>query len=151
MGEELDTLEQSLLRHLLTYRGHQVRFEADAHTTEFGIYRSFSELEAGLLKGALRQLENGRWIYRRVQYVIGFSEPKLVYSLTPNGYRKALDLFGNNSGPAPPTPPPSPPPAPAAVLTGSSAPATPSGSTPAPCRKTTGRRKERSTPRGSAE
>jgi hypothetical protein len=102
MGEELDSLEQSLLRHLLTYRGHQVRFEADAHTTEFGIYRSFTDLEAGLLKNALRQLENGRWIYRRVQYVIGFSEPKLVYSLTPNGYRKALDLFGNASGPAPP-------------------------------------------------
>ena len=85
MGEELDSLEQSLLRHLLTYRGHQVRFEADAHTTEFGIYRAFTDLEAGLLKNALRQLENGRWIYRRVQYVIGFSEPKLVYSLTPHG------------------------------------------------------------------
>lgn len=99
MGEELDTLEQSLLRHLLTYRGHQVRFEADAHTTEFGIYRSFTDLEAGLLKNALRQLENGRWIYRRVQYVIGFSEPKLVYSLTPNGYRKAQDLFGPTPAP----------------------------------------------------
>lgn len=94
MGEDLDSLEQSLLRHLLTYRGHQVRFEADAHTTEFGIYRSFNDLEAGVIKNTLRQLENGRWVYRRVQYVVGFSEPKLVYSLTPNGYRKALDLFG---------------------------------------------------------
>ena len=94
MGEELDSIEQALLRHLLTYRGHQVRFEADAHTTEFGIYRSFTDLESGVLKGVLRQLEAGRWVYRRVQYVIGFSEPKLVYSLTPHGYRKALDLFG---------------------------------------------------------
>jgi hypothetical protein len=106
MGEELDSLEESLLRHLLTYRGHQVRFEADAHTTEFGIYRSFTDLEAGVLKNALRQLENGRWIYRRVQYVIGFSEPKLVYSLTPNGYRKALDLFGAPSDTGVPTPTP---------------------------------------------
>ncbi|MCI4353154.1 MAG: hypothetical protein L3K14_07195 [Thermoplasmata archaeon] len=105
MGEELDSLEQSLLRHLLTYRGHQVRFEADAHTTEFGIYRSFTDLESGVLKGALRQLEAGRWVYRRVQYVIGFSEPKLVYSLTPHGYRKALDLFG----PSAPTPSPATP------------------------------------------
>lgn len=122
MGEELDNLEQSLLRHLLTYRGHQVRFEADAHTTEFGIYRSFTDLEAGLLKAALRQLENGRWIYRRVQYVIGFSEPKLVYSLTPNGYRKALDLFGPMQVPGssvgaagaatPPVGPPEPAPGP---------------------------------------
>jgi hypothetical protein len=124
MGEDLDSLEQSLLRHLLTYRGHQVRFEADAHTTEFGIYRAFNDLEAGLLKNTLRQLENGRWVYRRVQYVVGFSEPKLVYSLTPNGYRKALDLFGPPLSGSPPaslppgaTPPSGPgldgPPAPA--------------------------------------
>lgn len=134
MGEELDTLEQSLLRHLLTYRGHQVRFEADAHTTEFGIYRSFTDLEAGLLKNALRQLENGRWIYRRVQYVIGFSEPKLVYSLTPNGYRKAQDLFGT---------------APAPVATGRTAPTSapltaagaPSPSAPPSGRKSSPRRR----------
>lgn len=126
MGEDLDSLEKSLLRHLLTYRGHQVRFEADAHTTEFGIYRSFTDLEAGILKNALRQLETGRWIYRRVQYVIGFSEPKLVYSLTPNGYRKALDLFGPASGPGPATPPPpatTPPTGPTASLDPSAAPA----------------------------
>ena len=106
MGEDLDSLEQSLLRHLLTYRGHQVRFEADAHTTEFGIYRSFNDLEAGVIKNTLRQLENGRWVYRRVQYVVGFSEPKLVYSLTPNGYRKALDLFGAPSDSTPSAPVP---------------------------------------------
>jgi hypothetical protein len=112
MGEDLNSLEQTLLRHLLTYRGHQVRFEADAHTTEFGIYRSFTDLEAGVLKNALRQLETSRWIYRRIQYVIGFSEPKLVYSLTPNGYRKALDLFGSSpeTGPPAPTPPAAAPP-----------------------------------------
>lgn len=126
MGEDLDSLEKSLLRHLLTYRGHQVRFEADAHTTEFGIYRSFTDLEAGILKNALRQLETGRWIYRRVQYVIGFSEPKLVYSLTPNGYRKALDLFGPASEPGPAAPPPpaaTPPAGPTASLDPSAAPA----------------------------
>jgi hypothetical protein len=123
MGEDLDSLEQSLLRHLLTYRGHQVRFEADAHTTEFGIYRSFADLEAGVLKNTLRQLENGRWVYRRVQYVVGFSEPKLVYSLTPNGYRKALDLFGDESLPSPAAP--TPPSAPAPTLPGSDGPSPP--------------------------
>jgi hypothetical protein len=127
MGEELDTLEQSLLRHLLTYRGHQVRFEADAHTTEFGIYRSFTDLEAGVLKNALRQLETGRWVYRRVQYVIGFSEPKLVYSLTPNGYRKALDLFGPvpDAFPPPPPPPGTSPPAPGTAAVPTSSPSGP--------------------------
>ncbi|MGC2289687.1 MAG: hypothetical protein WA688_07525 [Thermoplasmata archaeon] len=137
MGEELDSLEQSLLRHLLTYRGHQVRFEADAHTTEFGIYRSFTDLEAGVLKTTLRQLENGRWIYRRVQYVIGFSEPKLVYSLTPNGYRKALDLFGSSPGsglPAPPGPASAAPTGPTPEST---------SSPPAPPRKSPPHRRER--------
>jgi len=145
MGEELDSLEQSLLRHLLTYRGHQVRFEADAHTTEFGIYRSFTNLEAGLLKNALRQLENGRWIYRRVQYVIGFSEPKLVYSLTPHGYRKALDLFG-------PTPAASPVAAP--VATGALAKASVPEAVPngvAPVRKSSGRRRDPPAPRPKKE
>ncbi len=150
MGEELDTLEQSLLRHLLTYRGHQVRFEADAHTTEFGIYRSFADLEAGLLKNALRQLENGRWIYRRVQYVIGFSEPKLVYSLTPNGYRKALDLFGNPSAPGGPPPPSPPPAAPAPAV--AATPAVEPDSSAAPARrKSTGSRRDRSGPRRPPE
>jgi hypothetical protein len=165
MGEELDTLGQSLLRHLLTYRGHQVRFEADARTTEFGIYRSFADIEPGLVRNALRQLELGRWIYRRVQYVVGFSEPKLVYSLSPNGYRKALDLFGPvppqapsaisggtasapfpatlTFGPAPP-PPPSPPPPP---LVAPPPPAPPPPPPPAPppsskpSRKGTGHRR----------
>jgi hypothetical protein len=136
MGEELDSLEQSLLRHLLTYRGHQVRFEADAHTTEFGIYRSFTDLEAGVLKNALRQLENGRWVYRRVQYVIGFSEPKLVYSLTPNGYRKALDLFGHPPETAAPTPAPPD----AAAPTG---PAAPTAAPSVPPHKTPSRRHDR--------
>jgi hypothetical protein len=145
MGEELDSLEQSLLRHLLTYRGHQVRFEADAHTTEFGIYRSFTDLEAGLLKNALRQLETGRWIYRRVQYVIGFSEPKLVYSLTPNGYRKALDLFG---APAEPTPPPPPPPAAAPPV---GPPSSVTAPQPPPAGKSPVRRKERPAARPKKE
>lgn len=144
MGEELDSLEQSLLRHLLTYRGHQVRFEADAHTMEFGIYRSFTDLEAGLLKNALRQLENGRWVYRRVQYVIGFSEPKLVYSLTPHGYRKALDLFGTTPGRAPV--------APAALGAPPTGPAPdPPSLHSAPPRKSSGRRRERSDSRPKKE
>ncbi|HZY70770.1 MAG TPA: hypothetical protein VFF67_07335 [Thermoplasmata archaeon] len=87
---ESPVLERSLLLHLLAHRGHQVRFEADQHTTEFGILRAFSAEDPLNLRTALRSLENTRLVYRRVQYVIGYSEPKLVYSLTPSGHRKAL-------------------------------------------------------------
>lgn len=97
--EELSSLERSLLLHLLTHRGHQVRFEADLWTTEFGILRAFSQEDAGSVKNALRGLEMSRWIYRRVQYVIGYSEPKLVFSLTPSGHRKALDLQRETGAP----------------------------------------------------
>ncbi len=85
-------LERSILLHLLTHRGHQVRFEADQWTTEFGIFRAFASTDPGQVKNSLRTLEMSRWIYRRIQYVIGYSEPKLVYSLTPSGHRKAVDL-----------------------------------------------------------
>lgn len=87
---ESPVLERSLLLHLLAHRGHQVRFEADQHTTEFGILRAFPSEDPLNLRTALRSLENTRLVYRRVQYVIGYSEPKLVYSLTPSGHRKAL-------------------------------------------------------------
>lgn len=85
-------LERGILIHLLEHRGHQVRFEADQWTTEFGILRSFPGMETAIVRQALRNLEMNRCIYRRVQYVIGYSEPKLVYSLTPTGHRKATDL-----------------------------------------------------------
>jgi DNA-binding PadR family transcriptional regulator len=100
--EELDRLERSLLTHLLSHRGQQVRFEADQWTTEFGIFRAFAQEDSGTLKVALRSLEMGRYVYRRVQYVIGYSEPKLVYSLTPSGHRKAVDLGRDPEGRGPP-------------------------------------------------
>ncbi|MCI4331207.1 MAG: hypothetical protein L3K19_05100 [Thermoplasmata archaeon] len=109
-------LERALLLHLLDHRGHQVRFEADQWTTEFGIFRAFSQENASALKVALRALEMSRLIYRRVQYVIGYSEPKLIYSLTPSGHRKALDLqrgpdgAGLEGGVADSDPPPDDPP-----------------------------------------
>jgi len=96
--EQVDRLQRSLLLHLLAHRGQQVRFEADQWTTEFGILRKFPSDDAGAIKQALRSLEMARWIYRRIQYVIGFSEPKLVYSLTPSGHRKAIDLRREASG-----------------------------------------------------
>jgi len=99
--EELDRLERSLLVHLLDHRGQQVRFEADQWTTEFGIFRAFANEDAATLKVALRSLEMGRYVYRRVQYVIGYSEPKLVFSLTPSGHRKAVDLQRGVTGPGP--------------------------------------------------
>lgn len=91
-------LEESILLHLLDHRGHQVRFEADQWTTEFGIVRAFGPAELGRVKNALRSLEMNRTVYRRVQYVIGYSEPKLVYSLTPSGHRKALSLRRRRDG-----------------------------------------------------
>jgi hypothetical protein len=90
--ESPSRLERSLLVHLLIHRGAQVRFEADQWTTEFGILRAFAKVELTEVKNTLRQLEMGRYVYRRVQYVIGYTEPKLVYSLTPSGHRVALTL-----------------------------------------------------------
>lgn len=90
-SEELDRLERLLLLHLLEHRGQQIRFEASQWTTEFGIMRKFASEDTADLKQALRVLEMGRMIYRRTQYVIGYSEPKHVFSLTPSGHRKALE------------------------------------------------------------
>lgn len=90
--ENPSALEQSILLHLLSYRGAQVRFEADQRTTEFGILRSFESEDATRLRASLHQLEIRRFVYRRMQYVIGYSEPKLVYSLTASGHRVALSL-----------------------------------------------------------
>ena len=114
-------LERSVLLHLLEHRGQQVRFEADQWTTEFGIFRAFAHEDLSELKNCLRSLEMTRYIYRRVQYVIGYSEPKLVYSLTPSGHRKAIDLHREAVGEPPlavpfavssPDPAPYPSPAP---------------------------------------
>ncbi|MHB8352494.1 MAG: hypothetical protein ACYDFT_07420 [Thermoplasmata archaeon] len=95
------SLERGILIHLLEHRGHQVRFEADHWTTEFGILRSFPDIDGAMVRQALRNLEMARWVYRRIQYVIGYSEPKLVYSLTPSGHRKALDIFHEGPEPRP--------------------------------------------------
>jgi DNA-binding transcriptional ArsR family regulator len=97
-----DSLERRLLVHLLTFRSHQVRFEADPAVTEFGILRAFAAEGAPTVRVALRALENARLVYTRVQYVVGFSEPKVVYSLTDTGIRRAHELL------APPVPEESP-------------------------------------------
>ena len=89
--EETERLERLLLLHLLEHRGQQIRFEASQWTTEFGITRKFSTEDPNELKVALRSLEMSRMIYLRTQYVVGYSEPKHVYSLTPSGHRKALE------------------------------------------------------------
>jgi DNA-binding PadR family transcriptional regulator len=95
-AEAVGNLERKILVHLLDHRGHQVRFEADQWTTEFGILRSFPEADGMQIRAALRSLEMARWIYQRVQYVIGYTEPKLVYSLTPSGHRWATELVAGN-------------------------------------------------------
>jgi hypothetical protein len=90
--EELTRIERLLLVHLLDHRGNQVRFEADQWTTEFGIARKFVSEDPADLKNAMRALENSRMIYRRTQYVVGYSEPKHVLSLTAAGHRMALEV-----------------------------------------------------------
>jgi hypothetical protein len=85
-------MERLLLVHLLEHRGNQVRFEADQWTTEFGIARKFAGEDPVALKNALRILEMSRMIYRRTQYVVGYSEPKHVLSLTATGCRAALEV-----------------------------------------------------------
>jgi hypothetical protein len=90
--EELSRLERLLLVHLLDHRGNQVRFEADQWTTEFGIARKFADEDPADLKNAMRQLEMSRMIYRRTQYVVGYSEPKHVLSLTATGHRMAIEV-----------------------------------------------------------
>jgi hypothetical protein len=88
---DMERLERSLLLHLLEHRGQQIRFEADQWTTEFGIARKFASEDPADLKNALRSLEMTRMVFRRTQYVVGYSEPKHVFSLTPTGHRKALE------------------------------------------------------------
>ncbi|HTT46250.1 MAG TPA: hypothetical protein VMH38_09650 [Thermoplasmata archaeon] len=97
-AEDLDRLERLLLLHLLEHRGQQIRFEASQWTTEFGILRKFSNEDMNEVKQALRVLEIGRMIYRRTQYVVGYSEPKHVFSLTPSGHRKALECRREEDG-----------------------------------------------------
>ena len=90
--EELGRLERQLLVHLLEHRGNQVRFEADQWTTEFGIMRKFATEDPAVLKNAMRLLEMSRLVYRRTQYVVGYSEPKHVLSLTAAGHRAAIEV-----------------------------------------------------------
>ncbi|MGA7476635.1 MAG: hypothetical protein WBW47_05380 [Thermoplasmata archaeon] len=97
-SEELDRLQRLLLLHLLEHRGQQIRFEASQWTTEFGILRKFANEDLNEIKQALRVLEIGRLIYRRTQYVVGYSEPKHVFSLTPSGHRKALEYRRGEEG-----------------------------------------------------
>jgi len=96
--EELSRIERLLLVHLLEHRGNQVRFEADQWTTEFGIARKFAGEDPAALKNALRILEMSRMIYRRTQYVVGYSEPKHVLSLTATGHRAALEVQREEMG-----------------------------------------------------
>lgn len=98
--EDLDRIERMLLLHLLEHRGQQIRFEASQWTTEFGIFRKFAKEDTSELKAALRSLEMERMIYRRTQYVVGYSEPKHVFSLTPSGHRKALEFQRGEPSPS---------------------------------------------------
>ncbi len=113
-GEENDRLRRVLLLHLLEHHGQQVRFEASPWTTEFGILRRFPEEDPTALRGAIRALEMARLVFQRTQYVVGYSEPKTIYSLTASGHRLAIAYRDDTDG-APVPPPPSPTPSPIAA------------------------------------
>jgi hypothetical protein len=49
------------------------------------------------VRRALQELEANRWIARRMQYVVGYSEPKLVFTLTPIGHHRAQGLLTDAS------------------------------------------------------
>ncbi len=93
-----DRIARLILLHLLAHHGQQVRFEASHWATEIGILRSFPAEDPSVLKGALRSLEMTRMVYRRIQYVVGYSEPKHVFSLTPSGHRKAIEFEAASGG-----------------------------------------------------
>ena len=99
--EDGGRLQRVVLLHLLAHRGQQVRFEASHWATEIGILRRFPEEDPSALKLAIRSLEMTRMIYRRIQYVVGYSEPKHVFSLTPSGHRKALEYQVESSAATP--------------------------------------------------
>jgi hypothetical protein len=97
-SEDDDRLERIVLLHLLEHRGQQIRFEASHWATEIGILRRFSAEDPIRVKAAIRALEMTRMIYRRIQYVVGFSEPKNVFSLTATGHRKAIEYAREGNG-----------------------------------------------------
>jgi len=100
---EDDRIERIVLLHLLEHRGQQIRFEASHWATEIGILRRFAGEDPIRVKAAIRSLEMTRMIYRRIQYVVGFSEPKNVFSLTASGHRKAIEFSREGNGGAAPT------------------------------------------------
>jgi DNA-binding PadR family transcriptional regulator len=100
--EPYSSIRRRILLHLLAHHGEQIRFEASQWTAEFGILRGLSEDDPAEVKRALRALEESRMIFRRTQYVVGYSDPKHVYALTPSGHRKALEFQQDESvSPAP--------------------------------------------------
>jgi DNA-binding PadR family transcriptional regulator len=93
-----ERIRRLLLLHLLEHHGQQVRFEASQWTTEFGIVRRFPDEDPLVLRATLRALEMARLVFQRSQYVVGYSEPKTVYSLTPSGHRQALEFRSHSDG-----------------------------------------------------
>ena len=85
-----NVISREVLLYLLEHLDQQVRFEAPVQTTEFGVLKGLRGRDSELVKHALRDLEMGRLVNRRTQYVAGYSEPKHVFALTPTGHQAAL-------------------------------------------------------------
>ncbi len=90
-------LEDQVLLHLLAHHAYGTRFEADKSTTEIGLQRAFAQHEGSVLKHVVVSLEAAHLIARRSQYVVGYSEPKTVYVLTPLGRQRAIGLLTSES------------------------------------------------------
>lgn len=90
-------LARRILGHLLRHHGQLIRFEAPQWTTEFGILRALPEEDPAEVKRVLQRLAELRLILPRSQYVVGYSDPKIVYVLTPAGRRRALANPTNGS------------------------------------------------------
>lgn len=82
-------LARRILSYLLKHQGERVRFEASQRTTESGILRGLPGEDPAGAKRTLHVLAELRIVLRRSQYVVGYSDPKMVYVLTSAGRRRA--------------------------------------------------------------
>jgi hypothetical protein len=93
---EIAKLREDILLHLVAHRAHQVRFETDRNTTELNILRAFHGRGVHDVRRALQELESRNFITRRVQYAVGYNEPKPVFLLTTAGRLHAKKILSGD-------------------------------------------------------
>ncbi len=85
-------LERGVLLHLSTHDAMRVGFEAVEGITEPGIQKTFASAGRDAVSDALNYLEKSDLVFRRTQYIQGFTEPKHVFSLTTLGQAQVLEF-----------------------------------------------------------